>query len=75
MPNTGDIHQDPTVQAMADDIQVSLQYGDPMSTWFNADGTPQEWFVVACADEYELRTNARVDGYAIAEAIYGLVTE
>jgi hypothetical protein len=66
---------DSDVRDMSQDIQESMDYGDPLSTWFNDEGQPHAWFVSAAAEEYSRRTGHRADGKVIAEAIYGLVTE
>ena len=63
------------VQDMAADLRISMtEYGDPITTWFNEDGSPRQWFVEAANDEFSLRSGTNVTGNAVAEALYALIT-
>lgn len=65
--------QDLHVKDMAEDLRESMDYGDPISTWFDEDGQPHGWFVSAAAAEYERRTGQRADGKDVAAALYSIL--
>ncbi len=70
------LKNDSDVQDMAADLRISMtEYGDPITTWFNEDGSPHQWFIEAANDEFSLRSGNTVTGTAVAEALHALITE